>query len=113
MCTRRARRGGNQLGIFDGTTGALLATSSVTPAAPTATLPVPLRLTAGKSYVLGIKEAGGSPWSSAHALTALPSFLVIDDAAWITGSTLVYPSGRDGKPGQSNEDWAMSFSPAG
>ena len=100
---------GNQVGVWDGTTGALLASASVTPAAPAATLGTPLALTAGKSYVVGVKEAIGSPWSGGRTLTGLPTFLVIDDSAFGNSATFSYPNLRDNKPGQSNEDWVMSF----
>ena len=63
--------------------------------------------------MIGIVEAAGSPWSGVAALTGLPAFLVIDDSAYNRSSTFTYPTGRDSKPGQSNEDWTMTFAPAG
>src|SRR6185312_7248806 len=94
-------------------TGTLLASANVTPAAPTATLATPLQLTAGRQYVVGVKETAGSPWSGARTLTGLPGFLVIDDTAFLAGPTFAYPSGRDSKVGQSNEDWTMTFAAVG
>jgi lysophospholipase L1-like esterase len=104
---------GNKIGIWDASSGSLLASADVTPGSPVATLSSPLLLQANKQYVIGIQEASGSPWSSARALTGLPSFLTIDDTAYIQSASFVYPSQRDSKPGQSNEDWTMGFAPAG
>jgi lysophospholipase L1-like esterase len=104
---------GNQIGVYDGTTGTLLASAAVTPASPTALLTSPVLLTAGKSYVIGIKEAAGSPWSSARTLTGLPSFLVVDDSAYNTSTVFSYPNLRDNAPGKSNEDWVMTFGAVG
>jgi hypothetical protein len=103
----------NQIGIWDEASGTLLASATVSPASPVATLSTPVVLTAGKRYVLGIKEATGSPWSGAHTLTGLPGFLVVDDTAYNTSSTFSNPTQRDNKPGQSNEDWTMTFAAAG
>jgi hypothetical protein len=104
---------GNKIGIWDASSGNLLASVNVTPGSPVATLSTPLLLQASKQYVIGVQEATGSPWSPARALTGLPSFLTIDDTAYIGSASFVYPSQRDNKPGQSNEDWTMGFAPAG
>src|SRR5581483_3608866 len=68
-------------------------------------------LRAGKRYVLGVKEAAGSPWSGGRVLTGLPSYVVVDDSAFTQGSTFAYPSQRDNQtaPIKSAEDWAMTF----
>ena len=75
------------------------------------TLATPLVLTAGKRYVIGIKEAAGSPWSGARALTGLPAFLVIDDTAYNVSATFGYPDLRDNQsaPIRVADDWTMAF----
>jgi VCBS repeat protein len=101
----------NTIGVWDDTTQTLLFSGTVSPAAPTIAVSPQLLLQAGRRYVIAIKEASGSPWSPGRLLTGLPSFLVIDDSAFLTATALTYPTGRDGKPGFSNEDWTMTFAP--
>ena len=103
----------NQIGIWDEATSTLLFSATVSPTGPVTVLPSPIALVAGKRYVLGIKEALGTPWSGGRLLTGLPSFLVIDDAAYTVGGTFAYPNLRDSQPGYSNEDWTMTFGPGG
>jgi polysaccharide lyase-like protein/IPT/TIG domain-containing protein len=101
----------NTIGIWDEATQALLFSATVGPGSPTADVPQ-LALRAGKRYVLGIKEAAGSPWSKGRQLTGLPPFLVIDDSAFLNSTAFGYPSGRDNIPGSSNEDWTLTFGAA-
>ncbi len=103
----------NSLGLWDELNPSTpLFIATVTPSSPTVDVPLIL-LQANKHYVLGIKEASGTPWSGAHALTGLPSFLVIDDSAFLKSSSFGYPNGRDNQPGFSNEDWTMTLTPGG
>ncbi len=101
----------NTIAVWDEATQVLLFSGSVSPASPSIAVSPQLLLQAGKRYVLGVKEASGSPWSPGRLLTGLPGFLVVDDSAFLNTSTLSYPTGRDGTPGFSNEDWTMSFAP--
>ncbi|HKP19224.1 MAG TPA: FG-GAP-like repeat-containing protein [Gaiellaceae bacterium] len=103
----------NSLGLWDELNPATpMFTATLTPAAPEVDVPLVL-LQANKHYVLGIKQATGTPWSGARLLTGLPPFLVIDDSAFLQSSTFGYPTGRDNQPGFSNEDWKMTLTPGG
>ena len=74
------------------------------------TLATPPPLAASKRYVLAIVEVAGKPWSGSRVRNRPPSFLVIDDTrVQPTTRPLTYPNLRDNKPGQSNEDWTMTF----
>ena len=77
---------GNQIGIWDATSGALLA-RPVTPGAPTATLAEPAAPDGGQA--LRDRDQGGDRQrrgAARRTLTGLPSFLVIDDSAFIASS---------------------------
>ena len=104
--------GANTIGLWDDATQNLLFSATISPGAPAVDFP-PIALTANKRYVIGIKEASGTPWSKSRTLTGLPQFLVVDDSAFVNGSSLTFPSGRDGQPGTSNEDWTMTLIPGG
>ena len=92
----------NQIGIWEDGTGSLLASATVGPSNPAANLPVPLVLTAGKRYVVGVRETSASPWSSGRVATGLPSFLVLDDSAYNRNATFTYPNLRDSQTAPSS-----------
>src|SRR5699024_8412505 len=101
----------NQVGIWEDGTGTLLSSVTVGPANPSATLAVPLVLTAGKRYVVGVRETSASPSSNGRVATGLPSFLVLDDSAYNRSSTFSYPNLRDNQTGPIKlaEDLSITF----
>ena len=98
---------GNQIGVWDATTGAPARSATVTPAAPVATLATRSCCAPASATCSGSRRRPAPRGARPRASTGLPSYLVVDDTAF-SNDAFSYPDTRDNQtapdPGRGGLD---------